>query len=365
MAKRIGYSCWGFLGNGVVDTPDGGRSHRSVLIKGLIHRGHQVIMLQSNRDELEAGESISLGQTYDSGFPSLDVLFLEWRWLVPGRNDVPNALGYTPDLCRQRELVQYYASRVPIVVWDKDQQLAHSPQEDRMALVNANTYVLEPSLYPSAPDRTQALIPLDPSRLNTSAGRGPRDIDLIYIGNQYDRFEMYMQYLVDAARYLRVDVYGKWTCVSPVTNLFHHGRIAFSEVLKLYQRSVATVLLAPRRYMRTGQFTQRIFEAVSGGCLPLVPAGYAGSSVILPSVARVCNGADVAQRIRDIKAMPETMWQTLLRELISGLEPFQLNHTLDAIEAAMDQQTTRFQDEPPVWECSDVTPDTTRGNNVD
>ena len=32
---RIGYSFWGFLGPGITDTPDGGRSHRATLIDGL------------------------------------------------------------------------------------------------------------------------------------------------------------------------------------------------------------------------------------------------------------------------------------------------------------------------------------------
>jgi hypothetical protein len=42
---RIGYSFWGFLGEGVLDTPDGGRSHRATLINGLQERGHQVVFL--------------------------------------------------------------------------------------------------------------------------------------------------------------------------------------------------------------------------------------------------------------------------------------------------------------------------------
>ena len=32
---RIGYSFWGFIGPGITDTPDGGRSHRATLIDAL------------------------------------------------------------------------------------------------------------------------------------------------------------------------------------------------------------------------------------------------------------------------------------------------------------------------------------------
>ena len=43
---RIGYSCWGFLGPGILDTPDGGRSHRRTLVDGLGALGHQLVLLQ-------------------------------------------------------------------------------------------------------------------------------------------------------------------------------------------------------------------------------------------------------------------------------------------------------------------------------
>jgi hypothetical protein len=47
---RIGYSFWGFLGPGITDTPDGGRSHRATLIEGLTAAGHDIVFLQPNRD---------------------------------------------------------------------------------------------------------------------------------------------------------------------------------------------------------------------------------------------------------------------------------------------------------------------------
>ncbi|MGW7657691.1 hypothetical protein ACWGJ7_38365, partial [Streptomyces tendae] len=48
---KIGYSFWGFLGNGVTDTPDGGRSHRRPFIDALSARGHNIVFLQADRDE--------------------------------------------------------------------------------------------------------------------------------------------------------------------------------------------------------------------------------------------------------------------------------------------------------------------------
>src|SRR6266540_6293896 len=103
---RIGHSFWGFLGAGVVDTPDGGRSHRRVLIDGLISVGHEVVFLQTNRDLTEAALDLRHHYTWDAGRPTIDVLLLEWRWPVTGRNTTPcGSFGHTCDLHRQDELL--------------------------------------------------------------------------------------------------------------------------------------------------------------------------------------------------------------------------------------------------------------------
>src|SRR4051794_20000473 len=123
---KIGYSCWGFLGNGITDTPDGGRSHRSTLIDGLLDAGHQVVFLQTNRDLVEAGDDLTDRYAWQSGCPDIDVLMVEWRWPIDGRNTTPcQAPGHTCDLHRQDELLQRYTleQRVPTVLWDKDLQL--------------------------------------------------------------------------------------------------------------------------------------------------------------------------------------------------------------------------------------------------
>lgn len=74
---KIGYSFWGFLGNGVTDTPDGGRSHRRPFIDALLARGHEIVFLQADRDRLEAGDDLGGAYTFDDGLPRIDALFLE------------------------------------------------------------------------------------------------------------------------------------------------------------------------------------------------------------------------------------------------------------------------------------------------
>ena len=109
---RIGYSFWGFLGPGITDTPDGGRSHRRVLIDGLVSRGHDIVFLQPDRDRTEAGLDLTGRYTWDGALPAIDVLFLEWRWPIPGRNTTRcGTPGHTCDLHRQQELLDHYTHR--------------------------------------------------------------------------------------------------------------------------------------------------------------------------------------------------------------------------------------------------------------
>ena len=82
---RLGYSFWGFLGPGITNTPDGGRSHRRPMIDALVLRGHQVMFLQRNRDLIEAEDDLRGHYRFDGGFPPLDALMLEWRWPIAGR----------------------------------------------------------------------------------------------------------------------------------------------------------------------------------------------------------------------------------------------------------------------------------------
>lgn len=97
---RIGYSFWGFLGPGITDTPDGGRSHRRTLIDGLIGTGHEVVFLQANRDLAEAGHDLTECYAWDGGLPRIDALFLEWRWPILGRNTTEcGTSGHLPPGC--------------------------------------------------------------------------------------------------------------------------------------------------------------------------------------------------------------------------------------------------------------------------
>lgn len=203
---RVGYSFWGFIGPGILDTPDGGRSHRGTLIRGLLDRGHELVLLQPDRDEREAGRPHELASflSWHDGLPEIDLLWLEWRWTIPGRNTPADRgrPGFTPDLDRQRELIDHYTlgAGTPTLIWDKDLQL---DMDDPVAR-GANVLVAEPALYPRR-GAHRLLFPvadavLDQALAEPSPCFGHGTTDLIYVGNQYDREHVFDEQFASAAQ---------------------------------------------------------------------------------------------------------------------------------------------------------------------
>lgn len=348
---RIGYSFWGFLGPGVTDTPDGGRSHRRTLLDGIRRSGHELILLQANRDLAEAGDDFTSVYRWDRGLPDIDALVLEWRWRIPRRNDTPcGNPSHTCDLHRQDELVQHYTIRhaTPTVLWDKDQRLP--PDAPLRGLPHVR--VCEAALFPG-PGATSLLFPVadealdqaDPAALAGSV----RDIPLVYIGNQYDRDAVFTTYFAPAALELRHRVAGKWPRTKSWPNVRFTGRTPFTEVAPLYRRSIATVLLAPSRYAASGQFTQRLFEAALQGCLPIAPETMRGAVRIVPPELVVAGGGDVTACVNAIRRVVGTAEHVeLIRRCIGGLSVFRCSrqiHTFDQILADLSESppTVRAQ----------------------
>lgn len=290
---KLGYSFWGFLGHGIVDTPDGGRSHRATLINSLIQKNVQIYFLQSNRDLLEAGQNFSSNNIiFTSSLPDLDAIFFEYRWPIKNRNfGIPkDSPYYTPDYDRQEELLKYYEQQnIPMFVWDKDLKI-------NKRLEYKNIQYFEPVLFPK--ENCQSLLfPVSDQLIDRAYAKlkgykkKNRNIPLVYIGNQYERDESFKLWIDQLSEKLNVkaSVYGNWTKYREKhkenINKFPHsnflGRVGFEKVFALYTQSLATVLIAPNRYYRQGLFTQRIFESICHLCVPFVPAIYRGAEKIL------------------------------------------------------------------------------------
>lgn len=110
---KVGYSQWGYL-----------LGERRLLADGLLARGHDLVLLQPDRDLTDTGRR--LPYRWDVGHPHLDVLVLQWCPPVPGRNTTwCGAAGHTCELHRQTDLVDWYlhARQVPTVILDDGRHL--------------------------------------------------------------------------------------------------------------------------------------------------------------------------------------------------------------------------------------------------
>ena len=331
---RLGYSFWGFLGPGITDTPDGGRSHRRPLIDGLTAAGCGIVFLQDNRDLTEASHDLRDCYAWEAGLPGIDALFLEWRWPVPGRNTTPcGTPGHTCDLHRQDELLARYTTgqQVPTIVWDKDLQLpASSPLRSL-----PNVTVCEAALAPR-PGAVSLLFPVaddDLDRADPAAlAAMPRALPLVYIGNQYDRDEAFKAFFAPPAARHGHRVAGKWSRTTDWPNVHFTGRCAFPEVRKLYESALATVLLLPDRYIRAGQMTQRLFEAVLAGCLPVTPATLPFASAFTPSALHAATGVVVANRVTELQHIAGTPRHAeLIADCIRRLGIFRLSRQVTTV----------------------------------
>jgi hypothetical protein len=338
---RLGYSCWGFLGPGVTDTPDGGRSHRRPLIDALERSGQHVTLLQRNRDLAEAGDRVANRYRFDAGFPMLNALMLEWRWPIPGRNDTAcMEPGHTCDLHRQRELLAHYTDAgLPTVIWDKDRQL---PAGDPLR-ASARVAVFEAALELS-PGAHRLLFPVDDALVDGAdpqrLARRPRPTTLAYVGNQYDRDEAFDAFFAPAAGVAEHEVAGKWTRTERWPGLNFTGRTAFTRVREIYSRSLATVLLLPDHYARAGQVTQRIFEAVLAGCVPLAPASLHRADEFVPDLLIVRDAADVVDRLAWLRSIAGSdQHAALIADCLLHLDIFRLSAQVAHLDAVLRELT--------------------------
>ncbi|MFD0683728.1 hypothetical protein [Actinomadura fibrosa] len=339
---RIGYSFWGFLGAGITDTPDGGRSHRATLINGLLDAGHDMVFLQANRDLDEAGDDLGGRYTWDLQFPDIEVLFCEWRWPIPRRNTTTcDSPGHTCDLHRQEELLNHYTYRrhTPTLLWDKDLQLPAAHPLRAIPHVTVCEAALHPwpgtesLLFPVADQAIDAAEPLD-------LADEQRNLPLVYIGNQYDRDEAFDQYFAPLAADFDHQVAGKWTSTNRWPKVNFTGRIPFTAVQPLYRRSLTTVLLAPDRLAARGQFTQRLPEAVLAGCLPLAPSQLRSVDLIIPGDLIIDDATHAASVLAAlVKQAGSGRHADLIGRCITHLAPFRLSRQLGTLERLLDQAT--------------------------
>ena len=296
---RIGYSMWGFLTAGRPDA-DSARAYRREVIDAIQAAGHRVVLLQPDRDRLEAGADLRGTYEFDDRYPELDAILFEWRWPQPGRNTtVCGSAGHTCDLHRQNDLLGHYTHtrHTPTLIWDTHRRLPAADPIRCLPHVRVAEHALRPTpgaITIACPVPDTLLERADPAEL---ASRN-RPLPLVYVGNQHDRTAAFEKYFAPAAAQFGHLVAGTWTTTRLWPHITFIGPCRFDQVAPIHANALATVLLLPDRYATAAHQTSRLFEAALQGCLPLTPADTTHADQFTPTELHVHDGTDVITALR-------------------------------------------------------------------
>ncbi len=366
---RIGYLFRGFLGDVKLDTagnelstPDGNATYSWSIEHECNKRGYKLIPLGPNLDAPAArflgsaafgafsGDRRAAGyermlksgwtKLSDTTFPELDMVLIEWRWPIPGRNtpDDRGKVGYQTDLDRQREVILHYSDLgVPIVVWDLDHKLT---EEDRDAWSDAGVgfHVIETSVNPG-----KGRIRVEPPTIVSDLTQHPIDRRLSthhlgYIGSRYERDETIDYWIkpITPVNTHRAKFWGKWEPADEVRErwpgITFAGRIGVKDFRAAYSRVSAVPLMAKQSYYETGFITPRVWEAILFGTIPVGLAGHLGIEQYTANVAK--DPDDLLAIAREIRSMAPMRREVLRDEAAHRLSHMDVRHFVDVLEQA-------------------------------
>ena len=315
---RIGYLFRGFLGDVKLDaslnelsTPDGNATYSWTIEHECNRRRHQLIPLGANLDSPAAahlGESLfsafssqkrsesyvrmlKRGWTHlsDKRFPELDVVLVEWRWPIPGRNTLADrgSINYQDDLERQEEVLREYSDRgTPIIVWDLDHKLTEADERRwGFDVIETSVSPIRDHVRVEPPCLSSDLLQFDLDERMPMHHMG-------YIGSRYERDEVIDRWIgpIAPARTHRVKFWGKWEPADEVRErwpgISFAGRIGVRGFREAYSRVATVPLLAKQSYYDCGFMTPRPAEAVTFGSIPVGLAGHLGVGGYAPKVVK-------------------------------------------------------------------------------
>ncbi len=379
---RIGYSYWGFLGDHKEDkdgnelsTPDGNASYSWALIWRLQQDNHLVYMMQEDRDwaafkrygkfdfasfatEKRFNSYLGMGRTmmterrYEAThkFPDLDLLLLEWRFPIPGRNteNDQHLPEFQPDLQRQTELLAHYSkTKTKIVIWDLDHKLLDNEERNiRDFWGRDDVVVLETSTVPrkglfprvgvEPPMVAEELLKLTPRALDPSR-------KMVYVGSRYERDEIIQEWIKPVSDRFpgQVHFYGNWDktldeCKKLWPNVKYNGRITLKDFQKVYGNAVSCPLLAKMSYLETGFMTPRIWEALIFGTIPIGLGNHNGIRKYLPEdlVARSSDGlGDIVDKLSRLSVGER---EGLRKDVVQQIEFMDAKYFVETLERIAD-----------------------------
>jgi hypothetical protein len=311
---NIGYFFWGHLsdkiGEKTKNTPDGNAWYSSSIIDECQSRGDIVYGMSINRDKedyLDYGDQIFKAfetekrtqaylkihwidwkDNYNSAiFPELDILLLEWRFPIEGRNtpESEGEEGWQPDLKMQNTILEHYSNtKTKLVIFDLDHKVTTEDNRKLKILFRNNVYIFETARKPlkGTVPRVSVEIPFWMKKATLPTPRPKSKYkQLVYIGSRYERDESIEKYLVPYSKDhpFTVWFYGNWRNYPELyeqiyvdlkwRDIQYHGRVGHSDFELIYGDSIACPLIAKQSYYDTGFMTARIQECLYFGSIPI------------------------------------------------------------------------------------------------
>lgn len=359
---RIGYLFRGFLGDvklgpdlREVSTPDGNATYSWSIEHECERRGYKLIPLGPNLDAPAAAlggaalfaafsgrkrllsyeRMLVRGWTRlsDVKLPELDLVLIEWRWPIPGRNTFEHrgSPDYQDDLERQAAVLSHYGDRgTPIVIWDLDHKLTVEDELRLRGQLLGRVSVIETAVRPRSMviERHRVEPPF------VTADLLQHDIDerrpshhLGYIGSRYERDETIDRWIgpITPPRTHRAKFWGKWEPSDDVRarwpGITFAGRIGVNGFREAYSRVAAVPLLAKQSYYESGFITPRPWEAVLFGSVPVGLACHLGVHQYVDRVVGHSQGLlDVATELRNVSPIRRRVIREEAAHMLSRMD---------------------------------------------
>jgi hypothetical protein len=365
---RLGYSYWGFLGDNKIEggipisAPDGNPTYSWSIVHEALKRGWKVWSMQKDRD-MEAMVSIGrdnfqafsqvkrfnayagMYRTFGEELPELDVLLLEWRFPIPGRNtpEVKGRPGYQPDLERQLQLLEYYRAKgTKVIFWDLDHKLSAADEDYWQPHA-----IFEPSAKPfvgPTGDRVRTDFPFvveDLLQFPTLSANPNRK--LVYIGSRYERDDVITEWVKPASDKWpgQVEFWGNWlktidSCKKLWPNVSYNDRITAKDFRRVYAEAVCVPLLGKKSFLENGLVTLRPMEALLFGTIPIGLRSHVGIERYVQPGLVAGDGQDMIEVVETLAGMPLKERDRIRRENVEQLSFIDASHFIDKIEDVAD-----------------------------
>lgn len=383
---RLGYSYWGFLGDrkedekgNEISAPDGNATYSWSIIHEARKRGWQVYAMQQDRDRpafMRTGGNFAafserkridayngLLQTNGVQLPELDILLIEWRFPIRGRNCCqstwegqycfPQANGVgelwdtasdgtktllQPDLIRQHQLLRHYRTKgTKIIFWDLDHKVELHDEEYWKPEA-----IFEPSAKPKTLliERTRTDFPFvveDLLQFPTLSANPLRK--LVYIGSRYERDEVITEWVKPASDKWpgQVEFWGNWLktidqCRKLWPNVSYHDRITAKDFRRVYAEAVAVPLLGKKSFLESGLVTLRPMEALLLGTIPIGLRSHVGIDRYVQPGLIAGDGQDMIEVVETLCGLPLSERDRIRKENIEQISFIDASRFIDKIE---------------------------------